>query len=213
MPSTLVHVAFAGLIAAALLGADFDRRSVAVVLLAGALPDLDAFAGLVLSLPGVHRALLHTLVLPAAAAGVLAYDAHARSESGLRARYGDRGVRVAWVALAAFVFGGVLPDLFTNGVNVFYPLHDAFYSVNGRLVFSTRRGVVQTFVETASDPGRRRHTTRTLHYVTGVDPSPGPEPADVERRFVVVGSGMNLLVVLLSATVLGARLRWDERRG
>lgn len=210
MPSTLVHVAFAGLIAASLL-ADFDRRSVGVVLLAGALPDLDAFAGLVLSLPGAHRALLHTLVLPAAVAGVLAYDARVRPESRLRARYGDRGVRVAWVALAAFVFGGVLPDLFTNGVNALYPLHDAFYAVNGRLEFSTRRGVVQTFVETTSDPGRR-HTTRTLHYVTGVDPSPGPEPADVERRFVVVGSGMNLLIVLLSATVLWTRFRERARR-
>ena len=210
MPSTLVHAALAGLIAAALLGADFDRRSVGVVLLAGALPDLDAFAGLVLSLPGAHRALLHTLVLPAAVAAVLAYDARIRPESRLRARYGDRGVRVAWVALAAFVFGGVLPDLFTNGVNAFYPLHDAFYTVNGRLEFSTERGVVQTFVE-ASDPGRR-HTTRTLHYVTGVDPSPGPEPADASRRFVIVGSGFRLLIVLLGGFVLGARLWREERR-
>ena len=207
MPSTLVHVAFAGLVGAALLGADFDRRSVGVVLLAGALPDLDTFAGLVL--PGAHRALLHTLLLPVAVAGVLAYDAHVRSDSRLRARYGDGGVRVAWVALAAFAFGGVLPDLFTNGVNAFYPIHDAFYTVNGRLEFSTRRGVVQTFVE--ATPDRPRHTTKTLHYVTGVDPGPGPEPADAERRFLVLGSGLELLVVLLSAFVLAARLRWNER--
>ena len=208
MPSTLVHVAFAGLVGAALLGADFDRRSVGVVLLAGALPDLDTFAGLVL--PGAHRALFHTLLLPAAVAAVLAYDARVRSDSRLRARYGGRGVRVAWVALAAFVLGGVLPDLFTNGVNAFYPLHDAFYTVNGRLELSSQRGVIQTFVEVV--PRRERLTTETVHYTTGVDPSPGPEPEDVERRFLVLGSGLQLLVVLLSACVLGVRLRRSERR-
>lgn len=205
MPSTVVHLAFAGLVGAGLLGADFDRRSVGAVLLAGALPDLDTFAGLFL--PGAHRTLLHTLVLPVAVAGVLAYDARVRPDSRLRARYGDRGVRVAWVALAAFAIGGVFPDLFTNGVNALYPVHDAFYAVNGRLELSARRGVVQTFVETA--PDRERPTTDTVHYATGVDPSPGPEPESVKRRFLVLGSGLELLVVLLSASVLGARL-WER---
>ena len=208
MPSTVVHVALAALVGAALLGADYNRRSVAVVVAAGALPDLDAFAGLVLV--GAHRALLHTLFLPVAVAGLIVYDAWVGHESHIRARYGDRGVRVAWVATAALLLCGILPDLFTNGVNAFYPLHDAFYSVNGRLELSTQRGVVQTFVEFG--PEQELLTTRTVHYVTGVDPSPGVEPANVERRFLVLSSGMDLLLVLLGAFVTGARLWKTERR-
>ena len=47
MPSTVVHLALAGLLAAGLLGEWFSRRSLAVVLVVTVLPDLDAFVGLV----------------------------------------------------------------------------------------------------------------------------------------------------------------------
>ena len=43
MPSTLVHMAFGGLIGAALLTSDFDPRAVAVVVAVTAFPDIDAF--------------------------------------------------------------------------------------------------------------------------------------------------------------------------
>ncbi|MEF8856744.1 MAG: metal-dependent hydrolase, partial [Haloplanus sp.] len=124
MPSTVVHLAIGAVVAAALLGDEFDGRAVAVVLAATALPDVDTFVGLVLQ--GAHRALLHTLVLPAVAGAILAYDTRLRAISGLHARWGARGVRIAWVALAALLLGGILPDLMTNGVNAFYPLYDRF---------------------------------------------------------------------------------------
>jgi hypothetical protein len=209
MPSTLVHVAVGGLLGAALLGPGFDRRAAAVVFAAAALPDLDALTSLVL--PGTHRALFHTLLLPAALAAVIGYDARVRSASYLRTRYGPRGVRLAWVSVVALVGGGILPDLFTNGVNAFYPIHDAFYAVNGRLYVSSHHGLVQTFVDLSPADPRPARTTRNFYYVTGVDPRPGPDPADAERIFPLASSGIQLMLVLLSTFVVAARLRENER--
>jgi hypothetical protein len=206
MPSTVVHLAIGGIVAATLLGDEFDRRAVVVVLAATAVPDLDTFAGLVVQ--GAHRALLHTLVLPAVAGVALTYDTRLRTGSRLRGRWGPRGVRVAWVALASLLVGGILPDLMTNGVNAFYPLYDRFLTVDGELLLSNQRGLVQTFVDLSADPQR---TTTNTHYWTGVDPSPGAEPENVERIFPVVRSGFQLLVVGIGAFTLGARF-WDERR-
>jgi len=206
MPSTLVHVAVAGLVGTALLGRRFDGRAIALVLAVAALPDLDAVVGLVL--PGAHRSLLHSAVPVALAAAAIRADAR-REASWLRGRYGDRGVRVAWVALAGVVCGGVLPDLFTNGVNLLYPLHDAFYTVDGEALLSSERGFVQTFVDLSA--GGTPATTDTLHYSTGVDPSPGPEPDSVERVFPLATSGLQLLLVVLGAFTVGARLL--ESRG
>jgi len=47
MPPTLVAVAVGALLAVALLGPAFDRRSVAVVVAAAAVPDLDLVFALV----------------------------------------------------------------------------------------------------------------------------------------------------------------------
>lgn len=207
MPSTVVHVAVAGLVGCALLADDFGPRAIGAVLLAAALPDLDTFAGFVL--PGAHRSLLHTLLFPALLAGLLLWDTRLADASRLRARWGDAGPRVAWVAVAGLFAGGIAPDLFTNGVNAFYPLHDAFYSVNGELLLSDQRGVVQSFVELRS--AQPPQTTETVHYSTGVDPSPGREPANVERIFPVANSGTQLLLILLGTGSVLARL-WADRR-
>jgi hypothetical protein len=208
MPSTVVHLAVGAVVAAALLGDEFDRRTVAVVLAATAIPDLDTFTGLYLQ--GTHRALLHTLLVPAVGGVGLAYDTRLRATSRLRERFGDGGVRVAWVALAALLVGGVLPDLMTNGVNAFYPLYDRFLSVDGELLLSNRRGIVQTFVDLSPPEPEPKRTTENTHYWTGVDPTRGADPENVERIFPVVRSGFQLLVVVLGAFTLGARFR-EER--
>ena len=205
MPSTVVHLAVGAVVAAALLGDEFDRRSVAVVLAATAVPDVDTFVGLYMQ--GAHRALLHTLVLPVGAGAILVYDTRIRPGSWVHGRFGPRGVRVAWIALAALLIGGILPDLMTNGVNAFYPFYDRFLTVDGELLLSNQRGVVQTFVDLSADPER---TTENTHYWTGVDPTRGKEPENVERIFPVVRSGFQLLVVLLGAFTLGGRF-WAER--
>ncbi|MCE4136110.1 hypothetical protein, partial [Salmonella enterica] len=63
MPPTLVNVAVGLLVGAALLGGAFDRRSLSVVGLAAAAPDLDAVASLFVR--GATNALLHNVWIPA----------------------------------------------------------------------------------------------------------------------------------------------------
>ncbi|WP_254536229.1 metal-dependent hydrolase [Halomarina litorea] len=219
MPSTVVHCALAGLLAAALLGPAFDRRAVAVVLLVTVVPDLDVFSGVVL--PGTHRALLHTLLVPALVGGLVVYDTRLRERSWLLGRHGWWGVRVAWVAVLAYAFAGIGLDLFVGGANPLYPLHDQFYRFSGSIEYSTQRGWVQTFVEvappeTASGGGAggrgaptvdagQLGSTAEVHVSSGVDPSRGAEPADVDRVFPVVRSGWQLLLVLTSLVALAGR--------
>lgn len=201
MASTVVHLALAVLIAAGLLGDEFDARSLGVVLLAVVVPDLDAFAGFVL--PGGHRAVLHTLLLPAALGALLYYDTTVRERSAVLARWGERGVRVAWVAFVAVVLAAIGVDAVTGDVNLLYPLHDQFYRIDGKLVVSNQRGIVQTFVEQETATG----TTETVHVTSGVDPNRGAEPENVERIFPVVRAGWQLLLVATSVVVGGVRLR------
>jgi hypothetical protein len=220
MPSTLVHVAVGGLVGAALLTDEFDARAVALVLAMAAVPDLDTFLGPFVV--GAHRSLLHTLLLPTLLAVLVAYDtrggrvgawfsSHHRAfrPGRLRERLGTRGVRLAWVGIGSLLIGGIFPDLMTNGVNALYPLHDAFYTVNGELLLSNQRGVVQTFVELS--PQSEAPSTGERTYVTGVDPSAGEEPENVERIFPVVTAGWQLLVVLTCACLLSVRL-WEAQQ-
>ncbi|WP_135806264.1 metal-dependent hydrolase [Halorussus marinus] len=218
MPSTLVHVALAGLVGTALLAEEFDARAIAVVMAATAFVDLDVFVGLVVA--GTHRAAFHTLLVPLALGAVLYYDVRLRERSRLAARWETRGVRVAWVSVFAVAVAGIGPDLFLNGVNLFYPVHDQFYELTGRVIYSDQRGVVQTFVDLDFDfltePAARAtdqtvRTTDNTHYRTGVDPSRGETTEDVERIFYIVTSGERLLLALTGYAVVGLRLR-EERR-
>lgn len=202
VPSTLVHLAIACLIAAALLGRAYGVRSLAVVLGVVAFVDLDVFVGMVVL--GAHRAAFHTLLWPGIAAAALAYDVRIRERSWLRERAGEHAPRVAAVAVVAVAFAGVAPDLVTNGANVLYPLHDQFYALDGRIRLSTERGLVQTFVEEETARGSSGET----QYYTGADPDPesgGAEP-DAERTFMVVDSGMEALLVVLGSVTAVAKL-------
>ncbi|WP_435175328.1 metal-dependent hydrolase [Halorussus sp. AFM4] len=166
MPSTVVHVALAGLIGTALLAEHFDGKAVAVVMAAVALVDFDVFLGFWIE--GAHRAAFHTLLLPALGGALLWADLRGRGlprvqsrlgsgaespalalvsdRSLVRARWGARGVRVAWVALVAVAFAGIGLDAFFNGANLLYPVHDRFYTFSGKIFYSTKDGFVQTLV-------------------------------------------------------------------
>ena len=150
MPSTVVHLALAALLAAALLRDAYGTRALAVVLAVTVIPDLDTFLGL--AFPGIHRAALHTLLIPLLAGTLIYYDTRISERSRLRA-YGTNAPRVAWVAVVAYAFAGIAPDLFMNGVNLLYPLHDRFYTVSGNLLISDQRGLVQTFWQPATSGG------------------------------------------------------------
>lgn len=204
MPSTLVHIAVAGLLGTALLGAAFDRRAILTVMAVAAVPDLDTLLGL--WLPGAHRAYLHTLVFPAVLGIMLWWDIAVRSESTLRRRYGKTGVRVAWVSLIAVVIAHSLYDGVVNGVNLLWPLQDRFYDFSGHLLYSTQRGLLQTFVDLSPGGGTVEGTTANTHYYTGVDPNRGAEPENVERIFHLIQSGERLLLTLAGFGVVMVRL-------
>lgn len=209
MPSTVVHCALAGLLAAGLLADAFDARAVTIVLAATIVPDLDAFAGFLI--PGGHRSVLHTILLPLGAAALLYYDTQVRERSFVRTRWRARGARIAWVSVAAVAFAAIGLDLVGGGVNLFYPIHDQFYALSGELLFSNNRGVVQTFVELGGGESQAaRGSTEQVHINSGVDPTRGAEPNNVERVFPVAQSGWQLLLIVTSVFVLAARL-WERR--
>ncbi|GAB3698349.1 hypothetical protein [Halorubrum pallidum] len=216
MAPTLVSAAVGALLAAALLGRAFDRRSVAVVVAAAVASDLDAVASLVV--PGAANALFHTLWLPLVAGFALRWDTVHRDRSWLRERAGqttgDRAVRVAWVALASFAVAGIGPDLFWRaGVNLLYPVHDAYYLVSGRLVLSTQEGIVQTFVTLGREgpgvfPIERLGTSETYAVPTWVNPDGRPGLSlDAEREFALVRTGWQLVVVASAVATLAVRFR------
>lgn len=251
MAPTLVVAAVGALLAAALLGPAFDRRSLAVVVAAAVVPSLDAV--LALALDGATNAALHTLVVPGLAALALYVDTELRGErseetddgratertdstddaprrplrdwsprlqrptlqgpSIVRERFGWRGVRTAWVAIAAYVVGGIGLALFAGeGANLLYPLYDRYYVVGGRLAYSSQEGVVQTYVAIAGDasngllslgsPG----TTETHFVGSWLQPTPeaGLERG-VEREVAIVESGWQAVLVLGAAVVIAIR--------
>ncbi|TKX76198.1 metal-dependent hydrolase, partial [Halorubrum sp. SD626R] len=97
MPSTVVHAGFALLLAAGLLGAYYDRRALAVLLVVLVLPEADSFLGPIM--PGAHRTVGHNFVFPAVAALALYVDTRVRERSWLWDWLSPRWIAVAWVAL------------------------------------------------------------------------------------------------------------------
>ena len=221
MPSTVVHGAFALLLAAALLKGSYDRRALAVVLVVMAIPEADTLLGLVM--PGAHRTVGHNFVLPAAAGLLLYYDTRIRDASLLREWVDDWGVRVAWVALFAHFFAHVFLDwAHLEGVNALWPLHDEFFRLEGELYVSSREGLVQTFVDIQLDEetGQRTvdagstGTTETVHVNNPVEPDGRRDPGStepVDRRFPLAEAGWQLYLVVAGVFVVAARaLQGDD---
>ena len=200
MAPTLVNVAVGILVGVALLGAAFDRRSLAIVALAAAVPALDAVLSLVVA--GSTNAVFHTFFIPALAAGLLYYDTTYRAQSWVRSRYGWYGVRVAWVAIASYAVAGIGLDLFsTESVALLYPLSDRYYAVVGRFLVSTQEGLIQTYIElgdswlSVASPG----TTATHHVDSWITPGDG------KRRLRLIESGWQAVVVITAAAAVPAK--------
>jgi len=215
MASTLVHVAFAGLLAAALLGPYYDRRAILVVFAFTAFPDLDSFVALV-AVAG-HRTVFHTFLIPIALGVLLAVDTRLREESFVRQRWGQRGVVVGWVGVVAYALAGVGLDFVGGGVNALWPLHDQFYVLDGKVELSDQRGVIQTFVDLSPDEGgapapESRGSSQEVNVSTGVDPDPSGTEKDPERVFPVVRAGWQLWLLPVGAAVTVARFRVERLR-
>lgn len=219
MAPTIVTAALGAILAAALLGSAFDRRSVAIVTTAAVAPDIDAVTSLVIH--SGTNAVLHNAWIPLAIGVALYWDTSVRNKSWLRTQYGWYGIRVAWVSLASFLVVGIGVDLFGDaGVNLLYPFHDAFYRIDGRFLYSTQRGIVQTYVGwgdgtlgplVIDSPG----TTATYHVSTWVTPEPDVGlSADVDREVTIVETGWQAVLVVSSLALLGVRFAelWMEKR-
>jgi inner membrane protein len=206
MPSTVVHLALAGIIAAALLGAQFDRRALAVVLVAVALPDLDSF---IVGIDAGHRTVLHNVWLAVVPAVLLWVDLRLREASLVRARWGARGVRIAWVAVVCFLFAHLALDAADGYVNLFWPIHDQFYTLEGSIELSSERGIVNTFSDGGVPLFDARGTSSETQITTGVDPGDGA----TERVFPVVRAGWQLVVLVGGTVVTATGLFVDDSAG
>jgi hypothetical protein len=213
MPSSVVHAALAAALAVGLLGRFYDRRALAVVLAVVVLPEADTAIGWVMA--GAHRTVLHTAVVPAVVAPVLYWET-ARDGSWLRGRWGDRGVRIAWVCLLVHAFPHIALDwTHLEGINVAWPLVDRFFSLDGELYLSATDGLVQTFVELETDAetgtavvdAGQGGTRAETHVSSPVKPSADPDPGDgpVDRRFPIAVDGWQLYLVLLGAFAVVAK--------
>lgn len=208
MPPTVVHAALAGLLAAGVVGRHLTSRSAAVVVAAGAVPDLDAALALVW--PGSHGAVLHTLFVPAAAAALLYYDTGQRSASAVRRRWGARGVAVAWTAVLAYALAGVTLDLFNvDAAAALWPVDGRYYVVVGHLIYESQGGLTQSFVGFQLGwPPVLVETLGPDHFVQSpFDVRPGPDPPDAARVVDVVESGWQLFLTACGsvATVVAVR--------
>lgn len=212
MPPTLVSIAMGVLLGCALLGAALGRRSILVVTLAAALPDLDTVFSI--AVEGATNAFLHTLVVPAMAVVILYWDTERREHSVVRVRWGTDGIRVAWVAIASYLVAGIGVDLFTvEGVAFLYPLSDAVYGLSGKLVFSTQEGLVHTYLRSGSDgvlPLWHLGTVEEYRVATWIDPASD----DSGRRIRLVDFGYHLVIVVTALATLFTRVvvhrRWTD---
>ncbi|MFP9061558.1 metal-dependent hydrolase [Natrialbaceae archaeon A-chndr2] len=218
MPSTVVHVAVAGLIGVALLGDRFDAKAILVVMVAAAVIDLDTLLGIYF--PGTHRAAFHNIWIVLIPGALLVWDVKLRDRSFVLERWGEYGYRVGWVTLVAVLFGHILLDAFYNGVNLFWPVYDRFFDLSGKMIITDQRGFVQTFIEFESgDDGTRvaestaRGTTEDTHYSTGFDPSRDDPPEDVERIFPIASSGELFIITVAGYLSVGYRLLEQWRTG
>lgn len=207
MPPTLVTVAVGVLLGVALLGPAFDRRSLAVVAVAAALPDVDAV--LSLWIHGATNAALHTAFIPLGAAAALYYDTRRGGSSVIRDRYGWYGVRVAWVAVAVYAVAGIGMDLFNiSSAAVLYPVSDRYFAIVGKLVLSTQEGIVQSYFSFGDEwlAWLTRGTTADRHIATWVNPSPGTtNPPHADRTVRIVDSGWQLVVITTAVAAVPAR--------
>jgi len=196
MVPTLVNAALGGLLAAALLGRAFDRRTVTLVVGAAVVPALGSAVGV--ELGWTSTAVLQSAWPPLLGALVLLVDTRWRDRSVLRAHYGWRGVRVAWVTLASVSVAGVAPDLFNEpGVPLLYPLESVRYTIDGLLLYSTQEGVVQTLSTGGDTPG-----ILPLASTGGVSGTTDGRPGAV----ALVETGWQAVVVATGALTLSLRL-------
>lgn len=203
MPATIVHLAFAGMLAAALLGEAFDKKALAIVLCVTAFPDLDSFIALYTA--AGHRVALHNVWIPLVWAILLWVDVHVREASLVKERWGDWGIRVMWVSIVCYFVAHLMLDLVDGSVNLFWPVYDQFYTLDGQVELSDQQGIINTFSSSGIPFLESRGSIEEIRLDTGVDPDPYGVEEDPERVFPVFRAGWELVLFLTGTAVTIAR--------
>jgi len=115
------------------------------------------------------------------------------------------------VTLLCYAVAGTGLDFVDHGVNLLWPVVDQFYTLDGKVVLSDQRGIVQTFVDLSPDEGAPapdgRGSSQEVNVSTGVDPDPDNSETNPERVFPVVRHGWHLLLLVVGTAVTAARFR------
>lgn len=209
MVSTVVHVSVAVLICCALLPDDvFSLKSLMIAVTPVALLDVDAFFFIISE--GLHRALFHNILIPTIVIALIIYDTVVR-ESSYISRFVDPryASSIAIASYVSIIFAGIGLDFSDTGVNIFWPLYDQFYTLEGKLIISSDDGLVQTFIEEPfKDVFEKTNNTKTTDnfvYRTPANPNPGSsEPA--ERIFPIAYKGWRLVLIGLSIVVVPIKI-------
>lgn len=196
MASTVVHISFAIIIACALIPIDkFSYKSLLLVILPVAFLDIDAMAFIIKE--GMHRTLLHNIIIPSIFIIGIYYDIFIREKSFIEKYYAKKYVLIiSTTSYIAVIFSGIGLDFASNGVNLFWPIYDRFYTLDGQFVLSSKDGLIQTFTDTFFE-NKNIKTTENHIYSTPVNPN--PESNDKSPLILHIAyTGWQIIIILTS---------------
>lgn len=204
MASTVIHVSFAVIIACSLIPLEkFSYKSLIIVILPVALLDIDALAFVIKE--GLHRSLLHNIIIPTVIIVLIYYDLSISDESYIGNYYDKEYVMIiSFTSYIAVIFAGIAIDFASNGVNLFWPLYDHFYTLDGQFVFSSEEGVIQTFTDTFFNSNKQVRTTDNHVYKTPINPAPKSDETSPTIIHIAY-TGWQVVIILTSITILSLK--------
>lgn len=199
MPSTVVHVSFALIIACALIPNNrFTIKSLLIVALPVMFLDSDAFFYIVEE--GLHRALFHNIIIPSVIVAILLYDISIRDESYIGRKFNSsHAMSLIITSYTAVVIAGLGLDFADTGVNLFWPIHDQFYTLEGKFILSSENGIVQTF----SEFGTEKDTTDSVVYNTPINPSSSGENSGT---YPIAYKAWQLILIITSGILVSIKM-------
>lgn len=208
MSSTVVHISFAIIIACSIIPIDkFSYKSLLLVVVPVAMLDLDALVFFIQE--GLHRALLHNLIIPTIILFLILYDTIIRKESYIKNYYDEETVIIVSIAsYIAVVFAGIGIDFAANGVNLFWPIHDQFYTLEGQFVISSEEGIIQTFTDTFFESVNQGNakTTDNHVYSTPVNPAPNQPNESSPLILHIAYTGYQIVIIITSIICLASKI-------
>lgn len=199
MPSVIFHIAIAILIITGIFEEKLNLKTIFLVIAVIMVPDLDALTEIFWL--GTHRTLLHNLYIPLILSIIFIYDFYIRDNSYIQKNWGIYGKKLTIVIIFCLTFVSIGLDLFYNGVNLFWPIYDQFFILNGPIYYSTEEGLKLALFEI-----EKAGPTSEVHLRTGFDMVQGTDPPNIERIFVLFGTGNQFLISVLAFIIVTWKL-------